>query len=117
MDLRTRYGSLRALQRDHYMVCWLHRLFGRPTHIRRVEGLPEVSASLSGVIESKTNDIAHISLIQTNKTFREIVISLAATYGLYLFGSIIHLEPWHMFTSFIQYMFLLPSCESCQILL
>ncbi|KAI0828898.1 chitin synthase 2 [Trametes gibbosa] len=48
-------------------------------------------------------------LVQTNATFRDIVISLAATYGLYFFGSIIHLEPWHMFTSFIQYMFFLPS--------
>ncbi|KZS97339.1 glycosyltransferase family 2 protein [Sistotremastrum niveocremeum HHB9708] len=48
-------------------------------------------------------------LIQTNTTFREIVVSLAATYGLYLIGSIMHLEPWHMITSFVQYMFLLPS--------
>ncbi|KAG2076830.1 glycosyltransferase family 2 protein [Suillus decipiens] len=48
-------------------------------------------------------------LVATNQTFREIVISLAATYGLYLFSSFMHLEPWHMFTSFIQYMFLLPS--------
>ncbi|KAJ8483166.1 hypothetical protein ONZ51_g4901 [Trametes cubensis] len=48
-------------------------------------------------------------LVETNATFRDIVISLAATYGLYFFGSFIHLEPWHMFTSFIQYMFFLPS--------
>jgi len=45
----------------------------------------------------------------SNETFRDIVISLAATYGLYFFASFIHLEPWHMFTSFLQYMFLLPS--------
>lgn len=48
-------------------------------------------------------------LVATNQALREIVISLAATYGLYLFSSIMHFEPWHMFTSFIQYMFLLPS--------
>ncbi|KAH7916372.1 hypothetical protein BJ138DRAFT_463108, partial [Hygrophoropsis aurantiaca] len=48
-------------------------------------------------------------LVETNQAFREIVISLAATYGLYLFSSIMHFEPWHMFTSFVQYMFLLPS--------
>jgi chitin synthase len=48
-------------------------------------------------------------LVETNKTFREIVISLAATYGLYLIASFMHFEPWHMFTSFLQYMFLLPS--------
>ncbi|KAG2044503.1 chitin synthase [Suillus americanus] len=48
-------------------------------------------------------------LVATNQAFREIVISLAATYGLYFFSSFMHLEPWHMFSSFIQYMFLLPS--------
>ncbi|KAH9932014.1 chitin synthase [Epithele typhae] len=48
-------------------------------------------------------------LVQTNATFRDIVISLAATYGLYFIGSFIHFEPWHMFTSFLQYMFWLPS--------
>lgn len=52
-------------------------------------------------------DFGH--LITTNSAFRDIVISLAGTYGLYLIGSLIHFEPWHMFTSFLQYMFLLPS--------
>ena len=51
------------------------------------------------------------SLIQTNATFRDIVISLVATYGLYLISSLMHFEPWHMFTSFIQYLFLQPSCK------
>ncbi|KAK4057958.1 hypothetical protein OIO90_001177 [Microbotryomycetes sp. JL221] len=41
--------------------------------------------------------------------FRDIVISVGATFGLYLLSSIIHLDPWHLFTCFIQYMFLLPT--------
>jgi hypothetical protein len=32
-----------------------------------------------------------------------------ATYGLYLISSILFLDPWHMLTSFIQYLLLLPS--------
>ncbi|THH33138.1 hypothetical protein EUX98_g1034 [Antrodiella citrinella] len=52
-------------------------------------------------------DFGH--LVSTNSAFRDIVISLAGTYGLYFIGSFMHLEPWHMFTSFLQYMFLLPS--------
>ncbi|KAF8578758.1 glycosyltransferase family 2 protein [Ramaria rubella] len=52
-------------------------------------------------------DFGH--LVETNSTFREIVLSLAATYGLYFISSFMHLEPWHMFTSFLQYMFLLPT--------
>ncbi|KAG5639537.1 hypothetical protein H0H81_012208 [Sphagnurus paluster] len=48
-------------------------------------------------------------LIRTNQTLRDIVIALLATYGLYFISSFMHFEPWHMFTSFLQYMFLLPS--------
>ncbi|KAH8835645.1 chitin synthase [Flagelloscypha sp. PMI_526] len=49
------------------------------------------------------------SLITENATFRDICISLVATYGLYLFSSLLHAEPWHMLTSFVQYLFFLPS--------
>ncbi|KAF8665496.1 hypothetical protein AX16_000511 [Volvariella volvacea WC 439] len=48
-------------------------------------------------------------LIRTNRTLQEIAIALLATYGLYFISSFMHFEPWHMFTSFAQYMFLLPS--------
>jgi len=41
--------------------------------------------------------------------FRDLVISLASTYGLYIVSSFMHFEPWHMFTCFIQYMLLLPA--------
>lgn len=41
--------------------------------------------------------------------FRDIVISLAATIGLYIVASLIHFDPWHMLTSFIQYLLLAPS--------
>jgi len=57
--------------------------------------------------ENGWKNVGH--LIQTNATLRDIAISLIATYGLYWIGSIIHLEPWHMITSFVQYMFWLPS--------
>lgn len=42
-------------------------------------------------------------------TFRNIVISLCSTYALYLVSSCLFLDPWHMFTSFLQYIFLAPS--------
>jgi len=51
----------------------------------------------------------NVGVLLKNSTFRDIAISLAATYGLYIFGSIIHLEIWHLFTSFFQYLFFLPS--------
>jgi chitin synthase len=40
-------------------------------------------------------------LLFTNPAFRDIVISLAATYGLYVFSSILHAEPFHLITSFL----------------
>jgi chitin synthase len=45
--------------------------------------------------------------------FRDIVISLAATYVLWFVASILHFEPWHMITSFVQYLFLTPTYGEC----
>ncbi|VDB96624.1 unnamed protein product [Peniophora sp. CBMAI 1063] len=45
----------------------------------------------------------------TNTIFRDVVLSMAATIGLYVFASLIHLEPWHMITSFLQYTLIAPS--------
>jgi len=42
-------------------------------------------------------------------TFRNIVISLASTYGLYFLSSVLYLEPWHMLTCFVQYLLMLPT--------
>ncbi|TYJ52681.1 hypothetical protein B9479_006730 [Cryptococcus floricola] len=49
------------------------------------------------------------STIFGDKIFRNIVISLLATYGLYIISSLLALEPWHMLTSFLQYLLLAPS--------
>ena len=38
-----------------------------------------------------------------------IVISLLSTVGLYFYASFLYLDPWHMFTSSIQYFLLMPS--------
>jgi chitin synthase len=38
-----------------------------------------------------------------------ILIALAATFGLYFVASFMYLDPWHMFTSFGQYLLLMPS--------
>ncbi|KAI8621113.1 chitin synthase-domain-containing protein [Chytriomyces sp. MP71] len=48
-------------------------------------------------------------LLQYFPMFRDTVCSLGATYGMYLVSSFLYFEPWHMFTSFLQYLLLLPS--------
>ncbi|KAF9907560.1 Chitin synthase, class 2 [Lobosporangium transversale] len=50
-----------------------------------------------------------ITLLKVDGPFRDIVISLMSTYGLYIISSLMHFEPWHMLTSFIPYIFLLPA--------
>ncbi|KAI8889323.1 glycosyltransferase family 2 protein [Backusella circina FSU 941] len=42
-------------------------------------------------------------------TFRNIIISLASTYAMYFVSSFLFLDPWHMFSSFLQYILLSPS--------
>jgi len=44
-----------------------------------------------------------------NTIFRNIVVSLLATFGLYVIASLIFFEPWHMITSFVQYLLMAPS--------
>ncbi|KAH8109773.1 glycosyltransferase family 2 protein [Phellopilus nigrolimitatus] len=47
--------------------------------------------------------------IFSNSIFRDIIISVIATYGLYLISSLLFFEPWHMITSFVQYLLMAPS--------
>jgi len=71
------------------------------------------------VVHSVTaKDPAHNNETQLEETFHEqfgkavtstgflLIIALASTYGLYFVASFLYLDPWHMFTSFIQYILL-----------
>ncbi|KAF2748807.1 glycosyltransferase family 2 protein [Sporormia fimetaria CBS 119925] len=44
-----------------------------------------------------------------NNVFTNLIISTATTIGLYFLMSFMYLDPWHMFTSSLQYFALLPS--------
>ncbi|KAF8461931.1 chitin synthase A [Kalaharituber pfeilii] len=50
-----------------------------------------------------------LSSIFQNPLFLNLLVSLASTYILYFVASFMFFEPWHMFTSFIQYLLLSPS--------
>ena len=45
----------------------------------------------------------------TNTLFFTIIISLLSTYVLYIIASLLFFDPWHMFTSFLQYLLLTPT--------
>ncbi|KAJ3160813.1 Chitin synthase, class 2 [Geranomyces michiganensis] len=68
----------------------------------------QVYQSFRGVT---SNQVLHNfgQLISERPQLRDIVLALASTYGLYLVASVAFLEPWHMITSFLQYLFLAPS--------
>ncbi|KAJ7655402.1 chitin synthase-domain-containing protein [Mycena rosella] len=70
-----------------------------------------VFAGFKGVEElSKDKGSAlTVSDFFTNTIFRNIVVSLLATFGLYVLASLIFFEPWHMITSFVQYLLMAPS--------
>ncbi|KAI9101724.1 chitin synthase-domain-containing protein [Phlyctochytrium arcticum] len=61
-----------------------------------------------GVPKSAAEWAAIGDLLLNSPPFRDIVISLGSTYGLYLLSSLLHLDPWHVVTSMLQYMLLLP---------
>lgn len=44
-----------------------------------------------------------------NKQFFTMIVSLASTYILWFVASLLMFDPWHMFTSFIQYILLTPT--------
>ncbi|KAF2007635.1 glycosyltransferase family 2 protein [Amniculicola lignicola CBS 123094] len=50
-----------------------------------------------------------VSDIFKDKIFFTLIVSLASTYAMWLIVSIIFLDPWHMFTSFIQYLLMTPT--------
>jgi chitin synthase len=56
-----------------------------------------------------SNDTGHnVVMFLENENLRNMVISIMATYGLYLVSSLLYLQPWHIFTSLPQYLLLLP---------
>ena len=51
----------------------------------------------------------NVTLLFTDKLFFTLIISMASTWLLYLVASFLFFDPWHMFTSFIQYLLLTPT--------
>ena len=49
------------------------------------------------------------TLLFTNTIFFTLIISMLSTYVLYIVASLLFLDPWHMVTSFIQYLLLTPT--------
>ncbi|KAH8553974.1 glycosyltransferase family 2 protein [Umbelopsis sp. PMI_123] len=70
-------------------------------------------ASISGAFSSgnwySIDNGTRFRLLIDTPGFGTFVVSLLSTYGLYIISSLLYLDPWHLITSFIQYMLLMPS--------
>lgn len=62
------------------------------------------------VEEQKTNKQAFsVSVLFSDSLFFTLIVSLASTYVLWFVVSFLFFDPWHMFTSFVQYLILTPT--------
>lgn len=50
----------------------------------------------------------NFQIAMSDPGLRNMVISLSSTYGIYLISSCLHRQPFHMITSFLPYLLLLP---------
>lgn len=62
----------------------------------------------SAVQNSAGSQNMFLAMIEQS-AFRDVIISVFSTYVLYFVASFMFFDPWHMFTSFIQYIFMAPS--------
>ncbi|KAI0018776.1 glycosyltransferase family 2 protein [Xylariomycetidae sp. FL0641] len=60
-------------------------------------------------VDKQLEDGFSVDQIFQNKVFFSLIVSLLSTYGLWLIASLIMFDPWHMITSFIQYLLLTPT--------
>ncbi|KAG1450422.1 hypothetical protein G6F56_008354 [Rhizopus delemar] len=68
-----------------------------------------VQGVISAIETAESNtDARFLALIKQN-TFRDVIISVCSTYIMYFVSSCLFLDPWHIFTSLIPYVFMSPS--------
>ncbi|KIK98524.1 glycosyltransferase family 2 protein [Paxillus rubicundulus Ve08.2h10] len=82
--------------------------FGLITIYMTVSAFLLAYKAIEGVAQSEGRAVQASDLL-TNSIFRDVVLSLAATLGLYVASSLLFFEPWHMITSFVQYLLMAPS--------
>ncbi|ETN41417.1 chitin synthase 2 [Cyphellophora europaea CBS 101466] len=58
--------------------------------------------------ETQENSFTFSSIFN-NRTFFSLIVSLGSTYVLWFVSSCLFLDPWHMFTCFLQYIVLTPT--------
>lgn len=60
-------------------------------------------------VQEEVADGFKITDLFTKTIFSTLIVSMLSTYVLWFVASFLFLDPWHMFTSFIQYLLMTPS--------
>lgn len=68
-----------------------------------------VKAIQTEIAQDKITGGFNVTELFKNKIFYTLIVSLASTYLLWFIVSFLFFDPWHMFTSFLQYMILTPT--------
>ena len=78
----------------------VYMIFAASPFLHRAEGcsalMDLVYLAVTGIEDVEDEGGVSVGNVFGNKIFRNIVLSLAATYGLYILASILALDPWHM---------------------
>ncbi|KAL6702273.1 chitin synthase domain-containing protein [Trichoderma pleuroticola] len=61
------------------------------------------------IADLNDGDGFNISQLFKNQVFYTLIVSVMSTYGIWLIASLLMFDPWHMVTSFLQYMLLTPT--------
>jgi len=107
-----------------FALLTVYMLFAASESLEAVRGISWSPVYLAVLgIQNVQQEGVTVDSVFGNSIFRNIIISLLATYGLYIVASLLALEPWHMsklhrsacrqswrtVTSFLQYLLLAPS--------
>ncbi|KAH9938331.1 glycosyltransferase family 2 protein [Fomitopsis serialis] len=68
-----------------------------------------IKAFMNVPSELKGKTVSQIILTFLTPPVGSLIVAMVATYGIYLISSFLYRDPWHMFTSFPQYLCLAPS--------
>jgi chitin synthase len=60
-------------------------------------------------IQEETKNGFNVKELFTNTVFSTLIVSMASTYVLWFVVAFMFFDPWHMFTSFIQYLLMTPT--------
>jgi chitin synthase len=60
-------------------------------------------------VQAQVKEGFHLTDLFKNSVFSTLIVSMASTYVLWFIISFIFFDPWHMFTSFIQYLLMTPT--------